>query len=258
VHYIQLFETDRHCYLCQLAVKPKRYVSTWTAYRVNGFKFHTEARSVGKRTYNCGVGVCGTGEGDVQNDYYGVLKDIIEIEYVGEPVKRCVLFSCEWFDPTLNRGTRTHKLCNLIEVHRTRRYRKYDPFIFPSTASQVYFMPHPDRSRDRANWLVVIPTKPRARVDQQYTLPTAYQQTDMTTTIEPVTDTIPSSLVDESAPPEDVDNEIGSAFIQGNDQIDEVEDDNGDEEGEWDDGIETDEEGEGEDDEVDDEEDVDD
>ena len=51
---------------------------TWTTYRVNGFKFHTEARSVGKRTYDCGVGVCGTGEGDIENDYYGVLKDVKE------------------------------------------------------------------------------------------------------------------------------------------------------------------------------------
>jgi len=146
-------------------VKPKRYVLTWMAYRVNGFKFHIETQSVGKRKYNCGVGVCGTGEGDIENEYYGVLKDIVQIEYVGEPFKRCVLLICEWFVPMLNHGTRSHKLSNLIEVHHTRRYQKYDPFIFPNTASQVYFIPHADRSRDRANWLVVIPTKPRVRVD---------------------------------------------------------------------------------------------
>jgi len=65
VHYIQLFDTHKHCYLTQLDAKPNRYVSTWTTYRVNGFKFHTEARNIGKKTYNCGVGVCGTGEGDI-------------------------------------------------------------------------------------------------------------------------------------------------------------------------------------------------
>ena len=74
-------------------------------------------------------------------------------------------------------------------------------------------MPHADRSRDRANWLVVIPTKQRAKVDQQYTLPIAYQQTDMTIIVEPVNDAIPTSLVDESAPPEDVNDEIGISFI---------------------------------------------
>jgi len=102
-------------------------------------------------------------------------------------------------------------------------------------------MPHTDRSTDRANWLVVIPTKLRARVYKQYTLPTAYQQTDITTIVEPVKDNILASLVDESAPSKEVNDEIGFSFIQGNDEIDEVENDEGDEEGEWDDGNETDE-----------------
>jgi len=140
-----------------------------TVYRVNGFKFRTEAHSVKKKTYNCGVGVCGTGEGDIENDYYSVLKDIVKIEYVGEPLRRCVLFSCDWFDPTLNRGTRSHKLSKLINVHRTRRYRKYDQFIFSNIASQVQFMPHPGRLKDMTNLFFVIPTKPRARVNKKYT-----------------------------------------------------------------------------------------
>jgi len=61
--------------------------------------------ALGREHIICGVGVCGTGEGNIENDYYGVLKDIVQLEYVGEPLKRCVLFSCEWFDPTLNHGT---------------------------------------------------------------------------------------------------------------------------------------------------------
>ena len=121
---MQLFDSHKHWYLTQLAAKHNRNVSTWTAYRVNGFKLYTETHSLRKKTYNFGVGVCGTGEGDIENDYYGVLKDIIELEYVGEPFKRCVLFSCKRFDPTLNHGTRPHKLNKLVEVHHTRWYRK--------------------------------------------------------------------------------------------------------------------------------------
>ena len=135
VYYIQLFDTHERCYLTQLAVKPNQYVSTRTAYRVNGFKFHIEACSVWKKTYNCGVGVCSKGEGDIENNYYDVLKDIVQIEYVGESLKRCVLFSCEWFDPTLNHRTRSHKLSKLIDVHHTSWYRKYDPVIFSNTTS---------------------------------------------------------------------------------------------------------------------------
>ena len=63
----------------------------------------------------------------------------------------------------------------------------------------------------------------------------------MTTIVEPMNDDIPASLVDESVPPEEVNDEIGFSFIQGNDEIDEVENDEGDEEREWDDGNETDE-----------------
>ena len=54
----------------------------------------------------------------------------------------------------------------------------------------------------------------------------------MTTIIEPVNDTIPASLVDKSVPSEEVNDEIGFSFIQGNGEIDEVENDEGDEEGE--------------------------
>ena len=47
----------------------------------------TQKHSVGKKAYNCGVGVCRTGEGDIDNDYYGVLKHIIKLEYIGQPIK---------------------------------------------------------------------------------------------------------------------------------------------------------------------------
>jgi len=60
-------------------------------------------------------------------------------------------------------------------------------------------------------------------------IPTAYQQTDMTTIVEPVNDAILTSLVDESVPTEEVNDEMSFSVIQVNDEIDEVEDDGGDE-----------------------------
>ena len=53
-------------------------------------------------------------------------------------------------------------------------------------------------------------------------------------------DVISTSLVDESAIPEEVNGDINFLFIQVNDDINEAEDDEGDEEGEWDYGNETD------------------
>jgi len=64
----------------------------------------------------------------------------------------------------------------------------------------------------------------------------------MMTLIECADDVISPSLVDESAPPEEVNNNMGFSFIQVNDDIDEAEEDDGDKESGWDDENETGEE----------------
>ncbi|WMV09053.1 hypothetical protein MTR67_002438 [Solanum verrucosum] len=65
-------------------------------YFINGYTFHTEEWSKGKKTNNSGVWV--KGEGDI--DYYGVLQEIIEFEYVvGWPKKKLVIFRCKCYDP---------------------------------------------------------------------------------------------------------------------------------------------------------------
>jgi len=76
----------------------------------------------------------------------------------------------------------------------------------------------------------------------QYTLLIANQQTGIMTVVELVIDVIPTALVDGSAPPKEVNNDMEFLFIKVNDDINEVEEDEGDEQGEWNDGNETDEE----------------
>ena len=29
-------------------------------------------------------------------DYYGVLEEVLKVEYLGEPIKRCMLSCCDW------------------------------------------------------------------------------------------------------------------------------------------------------------------
>ena len=48
---------------------------------MNGYKFHTEDKSQGMKTFNSGICVIGTGEGGIVDDYYGILKDVIELIY---------------------------------------------------------------------------------------------------------------------------------------------------------------------------------
>ena len=128
---------------------------------------------------NYGVCVTGTGEGEFENEYYGILREIIEVEYPGEPFKKCVLFNCDWFDPTLNRGMRVNRCYGIVQIRHDRRYRKYDPFILAYVATQVYYMSYPQKTRNKSPWWIVIKTKPRSRVDNQYMLPVVYQEDNM-------------------------------------------------------------------------------
>jgi len=83
-------------------------VHSWPIYFVNGFKFHTEEWSIGKKTKNCGVSVKGDSEGD-NNYYYGIIKEILQVEYPGEPTKQLVLFNYKWFDVVVNCDVKIHK-----------------------------------------------------------------------------------------------------------------------------------------------------
>ena len=67
---------------------------------MNGFKFHTEEWSIGKNTINCGLCV----KDDDEKYYYGIVREIMQVEYSREPTKQLVLFKCEWFDNTINHG----------------------------------------------------------------------------------------------------------------------------------------------------------
>ena len=134
-------------------------------YFVNGYKFHTTTWAEGKSTANNGVCVKGTDYGQCENDYYGTLDDIVQLEYPGEPIKKIVLFKCSWYDPTPNIGTRVQKHHGIIEVNSQRSYSKYEPFIIAQQAIQVCYTPYPERTRDNSNWLVVIKTKARSTID---------------------------------------------------------------------------------------------
>nr|GMD93379.1 transposon, En/Spm-like, Transposase-associated domain protein [Ipomoea batatas] len=84
-------------YICDLSKWPLRTVKSYTVYFVNGYRFHTESHGENRSTMNSGICISST-----CGDYYGKLIEILEIEYTALPIKRTVLFKCEWFDPTPN------------------------------------------------------------------------------------------------------------------------------------------------------------
>nr|GMD70770.1 putative retrotransposon polyprotein [Ipomoea batatas] len=51
--------------------------------------------------------------------------EVIEVEYPNVPIKKVVLFKCEWFDPTPNVVSRYNSEYGIAEVHCNKRYRKW-------------------------------------------------------------------------------------------------------------------------------------
>ncbi|XP_068488493.1 uncharacterized protein [Phaseolus vulgaris] len=147
--------------LVNLAWGPKRKVQSWSIYVINGYKFHTVLWSEGMNSTNYGVYVRGT-NGQSESDFYGILSNIIQLEYTGFPIMNVVLFQCEWFDNTPNIGTKVDKNYEIVQVKESRRYNKaYDPFIFAQQAEQVYYTKYPEGHQ---GWLGVIKTKARIRI----------------------------------------------------------------------------------------------
>ncbi|XP_039135719.1 uncharacterized protein LOC120273141 [Dioscorea cayenensis subsp. rotundata] len=148
-----------------VALGPLRNVINYPIYFVNGFKFHTSDYSVGKSTINSGVCIKGSNYSELSSDYYGILKEIIELEYPALLIKKVVLFKCDWFDPTPNVGKKVHKDYNLVDINHKRRFNKYEPFILAEQALQVYYAPYPSMKRDKVDWWVVCRIKSRSVIE---------------------------------------------------------------------------------------------
>nr|GLL35666.1 uncharacterized protein LOC109190339 [Ipomoea trifida] len=103
--------------LIDLASGPIMEVNTYTGYVVNGFKFQTEAYCSRKSTCNFGVSIKGSGLSQFESNFFGTLQEVIEVEYPNVPIKKVVLFKCEWFDPTPNVGSRYNSEYGIAEVH---------------------------------------------------------------------------------------------------------------------------------------------
>ncbi|KAK5819516.1 hypothetical protein PVK06_024521 [Gossypium arboreum] len=85
---------------------PNRVVKRYSAFLINGFRFHTKYRERLRRTQNCGIVVNSSitsyasardsnlVEGNME--YYVLLTDIIELDYYGK--WKLVLFQCDWAD----------------------------------------------------------------------------------------------------------------------------------------------------------------
>ena len=125
--------------------------------RINGYKFNTERHDAGLTTQNSGVVVLGANDVETMS-YYGVLQDIIEVQYLDG--FRVILFKCKWFD--VHSGDRGMKIDKhgfvSINVTRTLKTQRYEPFILASQAKQVFYVPD---MASRPEWKIVTRINPR-------------------------------------------------------------------------------------------------
>ncbi|KAK5793801.1 hypothetical protein PVK06_034959 [Gossypium arboreum] len=118
-----------------LSQGPNRIIKRYSAFLINGYRFHTKYRERMRRTQNCGVVVNSSitsyasardsnpVEGNVE--YYGLLTDIIELDYYGR--WKVVLFQCDWADVNTARGIKEDQFGKL------RRRRLQDLSIVQNT-----------------------------------------------------------------------------------------------------------------------------
>ena len=205
---------------------------------MNGYKFHTLGHGSNKATMNSGVCIKGSNFSATELDFYGQLMEVLQLEYPALPLKRVILFNCQWFDPTPSIGTRSHHEYKLVDVNHTRRFNRYEPFILAEQAMQVYYASYPSTRKNMCNWWAVCKIKARGVVEVAETSKIllsnagAFQEDVIENhCIDITTDKEPQSLVDHSCPFVDIDdieleeNEEVELEIESDEEYEELDDD---------------------------------
>lgn len=153
-----------------LAGRPNFIGLKYKKFLVNGFRFYTKGLESTRKTQNCGVRVKAAtpsfSSTRDQNpilgelDYYGILTDIIELDYGCG--RRIVLFDCDWVSSgsRLKQDADGFTLANFSNVTRHN-----EPFILASQAEQVFYVQDPIQHE----WQVVVSTTARAHYNMEST-----------------------------------------------------------------------------------------
>lgn len=160
----------------RLADGPSFEAISYNAYSVNGYVFHTLDAEMNKTTQNSGVSMkaltsfrSSVGDTNLVHEeasYYGVIKQILELDY--HDFKQ-VVFYCDWVRIEDKHGCYVDPATNLIYVNLRRLQRNSkegdEPFILASQGTQVFYCK--DHSRPADDWHVVldVPKKLNQDVD---------------------------------------------------------------------------------------------
>ncbi|KAM3200037.1 hypothetical protein P3L10_032397 [Capsicum annuum] len=156
---VQLHKADNSQFmedLLSLSRGLTKYSTHCNGYIVNRYRFHAKDYDRSLRTQNCGIIVDSkNGEDNEMFDYYGVLTDVIELQFI--PDKRVILFQCNWFDVHDKiKGIKRDEY-DYVSVNSSRFLKTNESFVLVDQASQVFY------ANDNSNkgWHVVKKTQPR-------------------------------------------------------------------------------------------------
>ncbi|KAH1092026.1 hypothetical protein J1N35_019283 [Gossypium stocksii] len=150
-----------------------RLVKRYSAFIINGFRFHTKYREILRRTQNCRIVVNSSitsyasarDSNPVEEtvEYYGLLIDIIELDYYGK--WKVVLFRGDWAYVNTARGIKSDQfrftMVNFSRLIHTKEQLIDEPYVLSSQVKQVLY------SKDLTNegWYVVLRNNPRGLFD---------------------------------------------------------------------------------------------
>ena len=145
--------------LVALSKWPYIYVKRLKHYVINGLKFRSVNDEANRKTQNSGVSV--TTDGGIM--YYGVLSDIIELNYSNN-IKH-VLCKCKWVDDQNRRGYRTDEfefpMVNFTHFIHGGDEMMDEPYVLASLAIQVFYV----EDKRHKDWYVIGKTKARVVFD---------------------------------------------------------------------------------------------
>ena len=138
-----------------LSKGPYPLVNRLKHYVVHGLKFRTLNVKTNRKTQNSGVSVVN----ESGNMFYGVLTDIIELNYSGN-IKH-VLFKCTWVDDQNRKGYKTDEfgfpMVNFTHSIHGGEKIEDEPYVLASQATQVFYV----EDKRHKDWYVIVKSKAR-------------------------------------------------------------------------------------------------
>ncbi|KAH6775644.1 hypothetical protein C2S52_013205 [Perilla frutescens var. hirtella] len=145
-------DQPHHENLLHLAYGLDTRVTHHEGFIVNGMRFHTKRHDMNKKTQNYGVAVK-VDEGSGFQDYYGMLVDIVQLDYFGN--HHVTLFKCDWYE---SKSVQKDKY-NYTSVNVSKPWKTSEPYVLATQAEQLFYV---DDIKLGNEWKVIIQTQVRS------------------------------------------------------------------------------------------------